>query len=48
MIEIEKLVGGAGGTTGAQWLHLLTATAVWVVLPAAVGVTRLLRAEIAP
>jgi hypothetical protein len=32
--------------TGRQWAQVLTATLVWVVLPAVVGVRRVLRAEI--
>jgi len=37
-----------GGThmSGDQWLHLASATAIWVLLPFVVGLVRVLRAEV--
>jgi ABC-2 type transport system permease protein len=35
-----------GGMTGNQWLRLGTATAVWVMLPLALGLWRVLRTEV--
>ena len=35
-----------GSLTGAQWAHLATSVAVWVVAPLAVGIWRLTRAEV--
>jgi ABC-2 type transport system permease protein len=35
-----------GSLTGAQWAHLGTSVAVWVVLPLAVGIWRLSRSEV--
>ena len=35
-----------GSLTGAQWAHLGTSVAVWVVAPLAVGIWRLTRAEV--
>ena len=32
--------------TGEQWLHIATATAIWVVLPFVLGLVRVLRAEV--
>jgi ABC-2 type transport system permease protein len=36
----------AGRMTGEQWVHLGTATLVWVVLPLAVGLVRVTRSEV--
>jgi ABC-2 type transport system permease protein len=41
------LLAGPGALTGQERLHVLTATALWVALPAVVGVLRVRRAEIA-
>jgi ABC-2 type transport system permease protein len=35
-----------GSLTGAQWAHLGTSVAVWVIAPLAVGIWRLTRAEV--
>ena len=35
-----------GSLTSAQWAHLATSVAVWVVAPLAVGIWRLTRAEV--
>ena len=35
-----------GSLTGEQWAHLGTSVAAWVVLPLAVGIWRLSRAEV--
>ena len=32
--------------TGQQWAQVLTATLIWVVLPATLGVIRVLRTEV--
>ncbi len=37
---------GAAHVTGEQWLHLASGTAIWVVLPFALGMLRVLRAEV--
>ena len=37
---------GATNITGEQWLHIATATAIWVVLPFVLGLVRVLRAEV--
>lgn len=38
--------GSAAPASGTQWLHVATASAIWVLLPAAVGAWRVQRAEI--
>ena len=37
---------GAGHMSGEQWLHLASGTVIWVVLPFALGLVRVLRAEV--
>ena len=38
--------GFQGSLTGAQWTHLATSVAVWVIAPLAVGIWCLTRAEV--
>lgn len=35
-----------GSLTGGQWLHLLATTALWFVIPLALGTLRLTRSEV--
>lgn len=44
-VSQPKLYSGVE-MTGAQWAHLATGTAVWVLLPFVVGLVRVLRAEV--
>jgi ABC-2 type transport system permease protein len=37
---------GGDPVSGEQWAHVLTTTLIWIVLPMAVGVWRVLRAEV--
>ena len=42
----EPLFRGGGNLTGEQWAQSVTSTLIWVVLPLAVGLVRVLRAEV--
>ena len=42
----EPLFRGGANLTGEQWAQCVTSTLIWVVLPLAVGLFRVLRAEV--
>lgn len=42
----EPLLLDAGAMTGEQWAHVATASAIWLLLPLALGLVRIARSEI--
>jgi ABC-2 type transport system permease protein len=42
----QPVLYGGENVTGAQWAHLATGTALWVLMPFVVGLVRVLRAEV--
>jgi ABC-type transport system involved in multi-copper enzyme maturation permease subunit len=42
----DPLFRGGGDLTGEQWAQSVTSTLIWVVLPLAIGLVRVLRAEV--